>query len=160
MIAQKNIVLRATNLFWLGAVVVCGGIMFYVSLEARHAEEKLYRTYAEIKQEEENIKVLKAEIAYLTSPDRLQTLADQHLPLNDTNREQFASLDTLEERVSIMASTEIFRDEKISNAVKAMIDPSPTPVKPASEKDTQVASQVTRNTFNALLQKISNKQDN
>lgn len=162
MIAQKNIVVRATNLFWVSAVLICGGIMFYVSLEARHAEEQLYRTYAETKQEEENIKILKAEIAYLTNPDRLQALANKYLPLHETNQEQFASLNVLEDRPVMLVSSETLNNPEINEAVAAMLAPAAlkaaTPQLP-QKKDTQVASQVTKSTFNALLLKISDTQE-
>jgi hypothetical protein len=74
-------VVRIFNVFALGALVGAAGLAYKVKYEATlHAEEvaKLRRA---IEKERDAMAVLKAEIARRTRPDRIQNLAERHLPV-------------------------------------------------------------------------------
>lgn len=62
----------------IGVVVLIGlgGNLYYVSLKARLAEENLARLEQDIHKEEDRIKVLQAELGYLSSPARLSKIND------------------------------------------------------------------------------------
>lgn len=77
MISNLSIASKIYQFVGLCLILTCGGFLFYVSLEARHAEEKLARTQLEIQQERQQIAVLKAEITHLSHPDRLEKLAQK-----------------------------------------------------------------------------------
>lgn len=75
MIIRPNKTSKLSKAIACACVVFAAGFLFYVSLEARHAEERYHRTLADIAQEEERINLLKSEIAYLSAPSRLERIA-------------------------------------------------------------------------------------
>lgn len=89
MIKEKKQLDTYMKLFWVSAIVICGAIAFYVSLEARHTLEKLGRTNALIEEEKRNIDILKSEYAYLSRPEHLENLIKK----DKSNSYQTASFD-------------------------------------------------------------------
>ncbi|MBP6013005.1 MAG: hypothetical protein KBA31_12330 [Alphaproteobacteria bacterium] len=64
------------------------------------SQRQLEETKVQIAQEQEAIRVLKAEWSYLNQPERLQTLARQHLSLMPTAAAQIVVLASLPARGS------------------------------------------------------------
>ena len=77
MISSFSIASKLYQFLGVCLILTCGGFLFYVSLEARHAEETLARTQLQVKEEQQQIAVLKAEIAHLSHPDRLEKIAQK-----------------------------------------------------------------------------------
>mgnify|MGYP001477670401 CR=1 FL=1 len=86
MISNPTPFLTWTKCIWMAVIVATGGFLFYISLETRHAEEKLHRTWAQIEQEKSDIAVLQAEIAYLARPERLGKIAEEKFKNEESYR--------------------------------------------------------------------------
>ena len=86
MISNPTPFLTWTKCIWMAVIVATGGFLFYISLETRHAEEKLHRTLAQIEQEKSDIAVLQAEIAYLARPERLEKIAEEKFKNEESYR--------------------------------------------------------------------------
>lgn len=83
-----------------GVLIVVGvGLMvglYYVKVQAQTAQADVRRLTLAIEQERAAISVLRAELAHLESPARVQGLAGQHLGLVPMEQTQIASLDDIE----------------------------------------------------------------
>lgn len=66
-------------LFLIGVALMVG--LYYVKTRAQTARKQTVKLERQIEQEEANLRVLQAEIAYLESPERLKSLSDTHLGL-------------------------------------------------------------------------------
>ncbi|HYD29609.1 MAG TPA: hypothetical protein VEB64_01940 [Azospirillaceae bacterium] len=66
--------------FWLALAAGAGVVLFKTSYEVQALHDQLSALDREIVQEQESIKVLKAEWAYLNDPQRIEMLAHQFLP--------------------------------------------------------------------------------
>lgn len=85
---MKKIKLRTVFIFMLAAL--SGGMLLYTSQNVQQAERELSRIKISIAQEQESIRVLNAEWAYLNSPARLETLASDYLKMKAPLPAQFA----------------------------------------------------------------------
>lgn len=65
----------------LGLACLSGALLLHTSQNVQRSEEKLAGIEASTKKEQETIRVLKAEWAYLNSPQRLEVLASEYLGL-------------------------------------------------------------------------------
>ena len=72
--------MTAFILFVIGVSLTLG--LYYVKTRAQSAKKEVRRLERLISQEEASLSVLKAEIAYLENPARLQELSSQHLNLS------------------------------------------------------------------------------
>ena len=66
--------IRVAALVWLMAVSLAAGTLFHTSYEVGDLRQELARINGEIVSEQIAIRVLRAEWAYLNSPDRLRTM--------------------------------------------------------------------------------------
>jgi len=97
---MKNVVLKYLAVFAL--LVLIGAVLMHISHRVQTAERKIARVDQKIAQEQENIRVLKAEWAYLNSPQRLERLATEGLDLKAPKSAALISNDeTLSELFSI-----------------------------------------------------------
>lgn len=76
---MKMAILKYAFIFTL--TIVTGASLMVVSHKVRQAEVKISRVDRAIEQEQEKIRNLKAEWAYLNDPARLEVLASQYLDL-------------------------------------------------------------------------------
>lgn len=72
--------------------------LYYVKTRAQTSRQQARALQYEISLEETAIGVLRAEIAHLESPERLQRLASEYLELAPTQTDQMISLSDLEVR--------------------------------------------------------------
>lgn len=71
--------LRVTSLTSLLLAVLSGALLFWVSQQVQQVEREHRQLQAALSQEEESIRVLKAEWDYLNRPERLEELAQKYL---------------------------------------------------------------------------------
>lgn len=82
--------MTAFILFVIGVSLTVG--LYYVKTRAQSAKKEVRRLERLISQEEASLSVLKAEIAYLENPARLQELSSQHLNLEPVEVENVISM--------------------------------------------------------------------
>jgi cell division protein FtsL len=80
--------------------------LFYVKHMVQNLEEDLSSLERQIKNDKEEIHVLKAEWAYLSRPERVKVLAAQNLDLQPTSSEQIAEINSIPLRSDALASAE------------------------------------------------------
>ena len=81
------------------ALLVSGFFLYSLEHSTRGYERQIAKLKSGISEERESIKVLVAEWASLTRPDRLQKLAQENLKLQTVTASQFVSEDELAEKV-------------------------------------------------------------
>lgn len=67
----------------LGGAIAAGTLLFWTSQSVQRAEDRLENLTRAVANEEQAIRVLNAEWAYLNRPDRLEDLAVRYLDLTD-----------------------------------------------------------------------------
>ena len=67
-------------IIWGVLLLTTGYTLFHITFEVEALEAELVRLNAEIRKEQENTHVLKAEWSYLSSPQRLEALGTTLLP--------------------------------------------------------------------------------
>lgn len=82
---------RSTALFLFLSLAI-GFTLFHVKYRVVEIEQQLTHMNRQIKQENENIHILKAEWSHLNEPQRLQQLAEKFLDVAPIKTEQMASL--------------------------------------------------------------------
>lgn len=73
--------IRGRTLTVFAVAALSGGLLLYMSQKVQQAEQELARLEASYHHEQETIRVLNAEWAYLNSPARLEALARDYLNL-------------------------------------------------------------------------------
>lgn len=86
---MKGILLKYIVIFVL--VIMSGGLLMDVSQRVQHVQRDIRHLDREIVREEENIRVLNAEWAYLNDPLRLEALVSAHLDLISPEAAQLIS---------------------------------------------------------------------
>ncbi len=86
-------------LLLIGVSLMIG--LYYVKTRAQTARQSADRLHYEIALEEAAIGVLRAEIAHLEDPARLQLLAEDHLGLAPTQTNQMITIDDISARFPI-----------------------------------------------------------
>ena len=72
---------RLAPLFWLAMILLAGGTLMKISYQVDAKERELRHLNAQLTANEDGIRVLKAEWAYLNQPQRLEKLATKYLAL-------------------------------------------------------------------------------
>lgn len=72
---------RFAPLFWLALILLAGGSLMKISYEVDAKEHELHRLKAQWMANEDSIRVLRAEWAYLNQPQRLEKLSAKYLAL-------------------------------------------------------------------------------
>ena len=86
---MKGTLLKHIIVFTL--VIVSGGLLMNVSHDVQRTEREIKRIDRKIDREEESIRVLRAEWAYLNNPVRLEILAAGHVNLISPEAAQLIS---------------------------------------------------------------------
>jgi cell division protein FtsL len=90
--------LRAINLLVIAALVCAAAYVYKVKFEATLQAERVAKLRGEIRRERDAISVLRAEWTKVERPERIQTLAQQHLKLKPVDVAQFDDFAKLPER--------------------------------------------------------------
>jgi len=70
---------RFAPLFWLVLILLAGGTLMKISYEVDAKEHELRHLNAQLAADEDSIRVLRAEWAYLNQPQRLEKLSAKYL---------------------------------------------------------------------------------
>jgi cell division protein FtsL len=79
---------RLLNVALVIGVIACSFVMYSLEHQTRKTERQIAGLQQDIRQERENIRLLKAEWSHLTRPARLERLARKHLQLEPMRPEQ------------------------------------------------------------------------
>lgn len=109
-------------------VLICFELYNGVS-RVKSQERELAALKASIVGEQEAIRVLKAEWSYLNQPERLQTLARQHLPLTPTSASQIVVLASLPVRGATPPSAPVVEASELPTKVQPKPAPKPSRVR-------------------------------
>jgi cell division protein FtsL len=90
--------MRILHLFVIVALIVAAAYVYDIKFEATMQAERLSKLRAEIKRERDAIAALRAEWARLSSPGRIEDLAQRHLKLKSLDAFQIDTLANLPER--------------------------------------------------------------
>ncbi len=90
--------MRLVHLLVIAALVFAAAYVYRIKMDSTARTERVLRLHAEIREERDAIAVLRSEWARLEAPQRLQGLAERHLPLRPLNANQYNSLKNLPER--------------------------------------------------------------
>lgn len=85
--------MMAFILFVIGVALTVG--LYYVKTRAQTAKKEVKRLERLISQEEASLRVLKAEIAYLENPARLEELSNDHLGLEPVKVDNVISISSI-----------------------------------------------------------------
>jgi cell division protein FtsL len=120
--------IRPGTVIWLLLIVIVGFTLFQVKYEVMQQEETLAKLNAQITEGRERLRVLDAEWAYLTRPDRLNRLAARYLDLQPMSAAQIVDLAAIPERAD--APTPLVRN---ATAVRSRSGAPADPVTVATE---------------------------
>ena len=87
-----HIARRMTGVFMLIIGVALIIALYYVKTRSQTANQEVLRLERLVLKEENAIRVLKAEIAFLENPDRLRNLSDIYLKLQPISSENIISI--------------------------------------------------------------------
>ena len=91
---------RLLHVLAIGALVASAVYVYSVKYQTIYASEQIVKTRHLIAKEHDAINVLHAEYAFLTRPERLQTLADKQLDMQPLALHQIVRADDLPEPVA------------------------------------------------------------
>lgn len=90
--------MRILNALIIGALVLAASYVYKIKFESTQRVERAAKLRTEIRREQDAIALLRARLAQLEAPGRIQALAQRHLPLQPLTPQQFQSFDHLPER--------------------------------------------------------------
>jgi cell division protein FtsL len=90
--------MRLLNILVIACLVGAAAWVYTIKFESTRQAERHAKLRMEIRQEQDQIADLRAQLAKLDSPARIQELAKRHLPLRPVDPRQFDSLANLPER--------------------------------------------------------------
>lgn len=90
--------MRIIHFFVICALVISAAYVYRIKMDSTSRMERVVKLRADIREERNQIAALKAEWSGLTSPARLQGLAERHLQLKPIDASQFDSLKNLPPR--------------------------------------------------------------
>ena len=89
---------RLLHIVVLAALVLAAADVYKIKYESTLEAERVAKLRTELRREQDLIASLRAEWSRLDRPDRLQELAQRHLPLKPIETRQYDTLDKLPER--------------------------------------------------------------
>jgi hypothetical protein len=89
---------RFLHIVVLAALVLAAADVYKIKYESTLEAERVVKLRGELRREQDMIAALRAEWSRLDRPDRLQEMAQRHLPLKPIETRQYDTLDRLPER--------------------------------------------------------------
>jgi hypothetical protein len=89
---------RLLHIVVLAGLVLAAADVYKIKYESTLEAERVAKLRAELRREQDLIASLRAEWSKLDRPDRLQELAQRHLPLKPLDIRQYDTLDKLPEK--------------------------------------------------------------
>lgn len=124
---------RAMTFIGLFLTIVIGAGTYWVSHEVERLEKQYAVIQSDILTEQETIHVLDAEWSYLNSPQRVETLANTYLKLDQITPLQMASINDLPENADLHQ----YRLDKFGEAVAFLPVPRARPGELASNEEAE-----------------------
>ena len=90
--------MRILHLLVIGALIFAAAYVYRIKMDSTVRTERVLKLHAEIREQRDAIAVLRSEWSRLDSPQRLQGLAERHLPIKPINARQYDDLKNLPER--------------------------------------------------------------
>ena len=90
--------MRLVNIMVIGALVLAASYVYKIKFDSTLQAERVAKVRSQLRQEREAIAILRAELAKLETPGRLQQLADRHLHLRRIKPHQLDDFDRLPPR--------------------------------------------------------------
>jgi cell division protein FtsL len=112
-------VIKLLNSFLVLAVLVSAGVLYNLEHTTRGLEREIAKVKRDTQNDVESIKLLKAEWASLTRPERIQQLAEQNLKLAPIHAQQFVTAAELANRVP---NAPVVADETKTDAIGALLE--------------------------------------
>ena len=105
--------MRRSLALWLVLATVSGVALFLVKYEVQEREDQLDLLYRQTLENQEAIRVLKAEWSYLNQPARIEGLVRDHLGLGEARIDQMVGVGAIPDRLpgieAISAQTSVDR---------------------------------------------------
>jgi cell division protein FtsL len=112
-------VIKLLNSFLVLAVLASAGVLYKLEHTSRGLERQIAKVKRDTQNDVEAIKLLKAEWASLTRPERIQQLAEKNLKLAPIQAQQFVTEPELASRVP---SAPVVADEVKTDAIGALLE--------------------------------------
>jgi cell division protein FtsL len=90
--------LRYLNVLAIAGLIGSAVYAYSIKYETMLFAEQIVKARQDIASEHDKIEMLRAEWAYLTRPERIQALADQHLDLQQLSLDQIVKVTDLPDR--------------------------------------------------------------
>jgi hypothetical protein len=117
-----------TALVFFSLAVICGAALFHTSQKVTDGRSKLETIVARTAKENEALRVLEAEWAYLNQPGKLEKLVKQYLDLVPLKGKQFGKVNELAERAEDAVAS------SLPEETKEQVTETKQPVAKAEEK--------------------------
>ncbi len=147
-----RLLFRALNVLVVLGLIAAATLVYKVKYQSTFYVERIAKLKSDIRKETEQIAVLKAEWARLTTPSRLQGLADRHLKMQQLTVDQMLWVDNLPEKPTpdpdpigtLLEALEDGRDPIMTGTIKPAVKPKkpagpPVAAKPAPKVKPPVA---------------------
>jgi cell division protein FtsL len=112
-------VIKLLNSFLVIAVLVSAGVLYNLEHTTRGLERQITKVKRDTQNDGEAIKLLKAEWASLTRPERIQQLTEQNLKLAPIHAQQFVTAAELASRVP---NAPVVADETKTDAIGVLLE--------------------------------------
>jgi cell division protein FtsL len=93
--------LRILNAFVICGLIMAASYVYKIKFDATQRVERAAKLRMEIRREQDAIGNLRAQLAKLETPSRIQSLAERHLKLRPTSPQQFQSFEKLPMRPQV-----------------------------------------------------------
>ncbi len=115
---------RISTIFWMILIVAAALGLYVVKYQVQSMQEELAKQENILREERESLHVLEAEWAYLNRPQRLQELANRHLPLAPALSKQISSIDSIPLASDLLAAAPVDMDDEEKSAQNNAIIPA------------------------------------
>ena len=84
--------MKVSRIFLMYSIVVVVVLLFVIKASVQDMNKQIAAIDIEIAREMNDIRILKAEFAYLTKPNNIESLSNQHLNLHAMRNEQVITI--------------------------------------------------------------------